>query len=137
MIENLASWIPSIIAPIGWFIVHILSKKRDFHAERRRFADTTINRIEQIESLAKQYHTNKSRSIENEEELLSCLQKLEDRLQYLTNKKNSFSFIPFKANITMYNFQTKDFTKQRYNSQLVRDISTSSITLINQLLNIK
>jgi len=134
----LAQWLPSILAPFGWYIVHALAKKRDSQSELRKFSSEIITFINELEKESITYHTNSLRSKQLEEDILSNLDKLELMSGRLVKMgaKTEIPILHLRATITLKNFQTKDFTSQAIDSYLIRDVRLSTRLIIENLYNI-
>lgn len=125
---------------LGWWLVHTLTIYRERKAEWRRFSSQIVTDIEKIEELALSYHKNKDRNIKLEEEIITKLDRINVKLQIISNnmKGVDFSkFTSFRKSILLNNFQTNKHSSFSYESDLIKNIINSANTLITMLYELK
>lgn len=125
-----------LLTIIGWCVVHLLSVQRDKKKEWREFARETTHIVDEIEKEAIRYHTSDQRDEELEWNLKSYIDVLDTQIQLVKkhlNMKCDTSYL--RASITLDNFQTCDFTKQKRDSHLIQGISWNALQIKEDLFN--
>ena len=129
---------PIIVSILGWMVVDWLSVRRDKKKEWRDISRNTVKLVDMIEEKSINYHTSQERNTELENELIKDIAKLDMHMQLIKyNLKMKDNIYPFRAAITLKNFQTVNFTTQTSNSEIIRLISFNATKIKEALYTAK
>jgi hypothetical protein len=148
-VEMLKIFLQLIFICIGWFVVHSFSSKRDLDKTKRdlfiKEAESLNDSVDEIFTLARQYHLDSSRDASKEADIKMKLQDLSHRLSLL-NKTSlhsnlldcaSKSFVNFKRSITENNFEDEHHISLKEDSDQFQNIAGYAIDLKHMILNFK
>lgn len=137
LLNKYTSLLTLITVITGWIIVNWQNNKREERKELRSSLNEIISSIENLEEDAIRYHTSLERTVNLEKTITLKITRLSSKIRYLRFESDSLkrSFIDLKKSITLYNFETKRFSQQTLESDLVEDINYASDQLKDALEN--
>jgi len=119
----------------GWLIVNYQQNQRETRKEIHHDLTLTLDRVETIEKLSIEYHTN----VHNEDIARSVklhLQRLWsecDSLSILGSDSLSNLLCELRKSITLKNFDARDHAKLSKDDELIAEISSRIVSLENAL----
>lgn len=124
-----------LLVVAGWLIVNQQNNRREERKEIRSSLTEIHKLIYEIIDSSEKYHCSKRHDPEKSKEIRLQLQRLAlkvSHLHFFSDAVNR-SIYEFRSSITIKNFDTKNFSKQAENSEMIISIHSCGEDLIDSL----
>ena len=124
-----------ILVIIGWLVVHVATEARERRKQQVDYAMKLVEKINQIERAAIEYHCAKEREQIKEPRITWDLLELSHDMQFVNclTKETEESIKNLRKAVTLNNFSSANFVAQGHDSEIARGIYEAAVDMRKSL----